>query len=173
MYVSVRALNYPCVHLHMWAIRVHIPCIIQQIRGTAGPGRALSPSPCTAESCLLCISHRSGGRGVGITVGLHIRPLWLVSPPADSPRSAQDVLSVVVSTSPSGHIPDIWTAAGARRSGRRKRGGRRGDNGWMRWRRDQNRTAGKRGRQKGGEEEEMLVNSLLCRLLSWMNEAQH
>lgn len=32
-----------------------------------------------------------------------------------SPHPTEDVFSVTVSTSPSGHIPDIWTAAGSLR----------------------------------------------------------
>lgn len=49
-----------------------------------------------------------------ITVGWHVHLLALVPsklPPPTSPQPAQDVLSVTVSTSPSGYIPDIWTAA--------------------------------------------------------------
>lgn len=113
--VFVCAHNYACAYLCMSATLVRIPCSIGQIRGTAGPGPLLSLLPSSTEPCLLCISHRSGGRGVQITVGLHIRLQLPVLSPPTSPHPTQDVLSVTVSTSPSGHIPDIWTAAGSPR----------------------------------------------------------
>lgn len=122
----------------------------------AGPYPLLHPAPLPAcppvrLAGLLCISHRSGGRGVGITAGLHIRPPFsprLVSAPADSPRPFRRARCAerygqhaAIWT----HIPDIWAAAGACGSGRRKRGRRGGGKcGRMRRRGDQNRVAVKR-----------------------------
>lgn len=114
-----------CIFVHVGYTRAH-PSLCRTNQRNSWPWPSLiPPPPSSAEPCLLCISHRSGGRGVRITVGLHIRLQLPVLSPPTSPHPTQDVLGVTVSTSPSGHIPDIWTAAGSPRVRRleEKRGG--------------------------------------------------
>lgn len=117
-----------CLFTFVQHIFVHVACTVSHLRlqdltnqRNSWPGE--NPNPLhtpTTESCLLCISQRSEGGGVQITVGLHvqIQLIFPFKPPAAPPppttlHNSQDVLSVMVSTSPSGHIPDIWTAAGS------------------------------------------------------------
>lgn len=147
------------------------PALSNKSEEQLAPGRALSPPPPCASARpagLLCISHRSGGRGVGITAGLHIRPLFTTAGPgtsrlpASSPPMCKMCRALRPARGPSGHtsltygqLPGPAGQAG-RQAGRRK-GGREGRDegeevnvGERSKRGDQNRFAGKKSKKKGG-----------------------
>lgn len=110
-----------CIFVHVCYIHTHLIGCVMTSQRNSWPGVGLAPAGLPTPHH----PKRSGGGGVRITVELHVQlqPLVPTKPPPPNPpyTPAQDVLSVIVSTSPSGHITDIWTAAGSPQVGESER----------------------------------------------------
>lgn len=113
---------YLVIYLYIWSIsHTHAPAVVVDKSGEQLGGRG--PCPCLNPPSPLP-PHRAPPAAFKPEVGRRRcvdysgvacsapTPVPFKSPPT-SPHPTQDVFSVTVSSSPSGHIPDIWTAAGS------------------------------------------------------------